>query len=70
MLGTATTGHATTSPADLVMGVRVPTAHQITVEHSFETAHRLPHLGGKHTSLHARPSTSPLMQLLPTGGPR
>ncbi|WP_110335299.1 6-pyruvoyl trahydropterin synthase family protein [Prauserella flavalba] len=52
MLGTATTGHATTNPADLVMDDRVPTAHQITVEHSFETAHRLPHLGGKCTSLH------------------
>lgn len=52
MLGTATTGHATTSPADLGVDVRVPKAHQITVEHAFETAHRLPHLGGKCTSLH------------------
>lgn len=52
MFGTATTGHATTSPADLGVDVRVPTAHQIMVEHSFETAHRLPHLGGKCTSLH------------------
>jgi 6-pyruvoyltetrahydropterin/6-carboxytetrahydropterin synthase len=42
MPGTATAGHANTSPA----------AHQITVEHSFETAHRLPHLDGKCTSLH------------------
>lgn len=52
MLDTATTGHATTSPTDLVMDDRVPTAHQITVQHSFETAHRLPQLGGKCTSLH------------------
>ena len=52
MLGMARTGHATTNPTDLLMDDRVPTAHQITVEHSFETAHRLPHLGGKCTSLH------------------
>ncbi|WNV87999.1 6-carboxytetrahydropterin synthase [Umezawaea sp. Da 62-37] len=26
--------------------------HAITVRHNFETAHRLPHLGGKCTSLH------------------
>lgn len=26
--------------------------YKITVEHSFEAAHRLPHLGGKCTSLH------------------
>jgi 6-pyruvoyltetrahydropterin/6-carboxytetrahydropterin synthase len=52
MLGTATTDRATAHPADIVTHDRVPTAHQITIEHSFETAHRLPHLGGKCTSLH------------------
>lgn len=52
MLGTATTNHATASSADLVRDDRVPTAYQITIEHSFETAHRLPHLGGKCISLH------------------
>jgi 6-pyruvoyltetrahydropterin/6-carboxytetrahydropterin synthase len=53
MLGTATTGHPTTGPADLVLNPDpVPMAHRIRVEHSFETAHRLPHLGGKCTSLH------------------
>lgn len=29
-----------------------PLVHSISVEHSFETAHRLPQLGGKCTSLH------------------
>jgi 6-pyruvoyl tetrahydropterin synthase/QueD family protein len=52
MLGTATTDHATANAADLVTDDRVLTAYQITIEHSFETAHRLPHLGGKCTSLH------------------
>jgi 6-pyruvoyltetrahydropterin/6-carboxytetrahydropterin synthase len=52
MLGTATSSHATTGPSGFVRDDAVPTAHQITVEHSFETAHRLPHLGGKCTSLH------------------
>lgn len=52
MLGTATTGHVTTSPADLVMDDPASMAHQIRVEHSFETAHRLPHLGGKCIGLH------------------
>lgn len=52
MLGAATTGYGTTSPADLVMDDCGPTGYQIRVEHCFETAHRLPHLGGKCTSLH------------------
>jgi 6-pyruvoyltetrahydropterin/6-carboxytetrahydropterin synthase len=52
MLGTATTDHATASRAEHVTDDRVPTAHQITIERTFETAHRLPHLGGKCTSLH------------------
>jgi hypothetical protein len=28
--------------------------HKITVQHSFESGHRLPHLGGKYVSLHGR----------------
>jgi 6-pyruvoyltetrahydropterin/6-carboxytetrahydropterin synthase len=52
MLGTATTDHATAHPADLVTDDPTPTIHQISIEHSFETAHRLPHLDGKCTSLH------------------
>ncbi|GAA5111002.1 6-pyruvoyl trahydropterin synthase family protein [Haloechinothrix salitolerans] len=52
MLGTETTDHATAHRAALVTEDSAPTAHQITIEHTFETAHRLPHLGGKCTSLH------------------
>ncbi|WP_083754131.1 6-pyruvoyl trahydropterin synthase family protein [Actinosynnema sp. ALI-1.44] len=52
MHGTATTEHATAYPANLVTDGPAPTAHQIAIEHTFETAHRLPHLGGKCTSLH------------------
>ena len=29
-----------------------PDRHGVTVRHNFETAHRLPHLGGKCTNLH------------------
>ncbi|RBM18646.1 6-pyruvoyl tetrahydrobiopterin synthase [Prauserella sp. PE36] len=52
MHGSATTDHATAYLANLVTDDHAPTAHQITIEHTFETAHRLPHLGGKCTSLH------------------
>lgn len=52
MLGTETTDHATARPAALVTDDPALTAHQITIEHTFETAHRLPHLGGKCTILH------------------
>ncbi|UUV28532.1 6-carboxytetrahydropterin synthase [Amycolatopsis roodepoortensis] len=34
------------------MAAAAPTAHLISIEHTFETAHRLPHLNGKCTSLH------------------
>lgn len=54
VLGTATTGHTTTDPAYLVADDCASTAYQIAVEHSFETAHRPPHLGGKCTSLRGR----------------
>lgn len=52
MHGTATNDHAGAHPANLVTDDPAPTAHQVTIEHTFETAHRLPHLGGKCTSLH------------------
>src|SRR2546425_7401275 len=52
MHATATTDHATAHPANLVTDDPAPPSYQITIEHTFETAHRLPHLGGKCTSLH------------------
>ncbi|MFD9963986.1 6-pyruvoyl tetrahydropterin synthase family protein [Amycolatopsis sp. NPDC058986] len=52
MRGTATTGQSVTSPMEIATGDRAPAVHQITIEHTFETAHRLPQLGGKCTSLH------------------
>ncbi|PFG50202.1 6-pyruvoyltetrahydropterin/6-carboxytetrahydropterin synthase [Amycolatopsis sulphurea] len=52
MRGTATTDHTIARLANLLPGDLARTAHQVTIEHTFETAHRLPHLGGKCTSLH------------------
>ena len=48
MLGARNTSHA----VDEVASSSAPATHRITVRHMFETAHRLPHLGGKCTSLH------------------
>lgn len=58
MLGMATTGHTTTGSADLARYVRMLAAHQITVEHVFETG----------AERGRRPRHPP--QLLSTGGPR
>ncbi|MBP2474800.1 6-pyruvoyltetrahydropterin/6-carboxytetrahydropterin synthase [Crossiella equi] len=66
MLGTETTDHATASPAALVTDDPTPTAHQITIEHTFETAHRLPHLGGKCTSLHGHSWRVAVQVIAPT----
>ncbi|OXM44135.1 6-pyruvoyl trahydropterin synthase family protein [Amycolatopsis alba] len=46
--------HEQVSPGQEKPAVAVvaPTAHQISIEHTFETAHRLPQLPGKCTSLH------------------
>lgn len=35
-----------------VITAAAPATHQISIEHTFETAHRLPHLKGKCASLH------------------
>jgi 6-pyruvoyltetrahydropterin/6-carboxytetrahydropterin synthase len=43
--------HAT-RPADLVTDNGAAAAHRVTIEHTFESAHRLPHLAGKCASLH------------------
>jgi 6-pyruvoyltetrahydropterin/6-carboxytetrahydropterin synthase len=48
MLDAGSTSHA----VDEVENSGAPTTHRITIEHTFETAHRLPHLGGQCTSLH------------------
>ncbi|MFD5089818.1 6-pyruvoyl tetrahydropterin synthase family protein [Amycolatopsis thailandensis] len=50
----ATNANGQTSPASEQSAVAAvaPVAHQISIEHSFETAHRLPQLPGKCASLH------------------
>ncbi|SHF15037.1 6-pyruvoyl trahydropterin synthase family protein [Streptoalloteichus hindustanus] len=40
------------SPAGLAAGEGLRAAHWVSIDHTFETAHRLPHLGGKCASLH------------------
>jgi 6-pyruvoyltetrahydropterin/6-carboxytetrahydropterin synthase len=52
MLGMAITGHTKSDPAELAPDNSAPAAHRIAVEHTFETAHRLPHMEGKCVSLH------------------
>ncbi|WP_159942541.1 6-pyruvoyl trahydropterin synthase family protein [Nocardiopsis sp. FR6] len=37
---------------DITSTATRPDRHGVTVRHNFETAHRLPHLGGKCTNLH------------------
>ncbi|GAA0988361.1 MULTISPECIES: 6-pyruvoyl trahydropterin synthase family protein [Nocardiopsidaceae] len=37
---------------DTTAATYAPAHHGVTVRHNFETAHRLPHLGGKCTNLH------------------
>jgi 6-pyruvoyltetrahydropterin/6-carboxytetrahydropterin synthase len=53
MLSTATQGHPpAATPTARLVDDGLSTAHRIAIEHTFETAHRLPHLDGKCTSLH------------------
>ncbi|MFI7122619.1 6-pyruvoyl trahydropterin synthase family protein [Amycolatopsis sp. NPDC049868] len=52
MYDTEAIGPTIVGQAKPTMAAAAPTAHQISIEHTFETAHRLPHLGGKCTSLH------------------
>jgi 6-pyruvoyltetrahydropterin/6-carboxytetrahydropterin synthase len=52
MLGTATTGPATADTAGVARDSGASAAHRISIAHTFETAHRLPHLSGKCTNLH------------------
>lgn len=52
MLDTATTGHYTADMAGLAPDSDPSAAHPISIEHTFETAHRLAHLSGKCASLH------------------
>ena len=52
MLGTATTGHYTADMAGLTPDNDPSVAHPISIEHTFETTHRLPQLSGKCVSLH------------------
>lgn len=52
MLATATTGQATNNPARIASEDGGSANHRVIIEHTVETAHRLPHLGGKCTSLH------------------
>lgn len=43
---------ASTTPTTAATPAAAPGRHGVTVRHNFETAHRLPHLGGKCTNLH------------------
>jgi 6-pyruvoyltetrahydropterin/6-carboxytetrahydropterin synthase len=68
MHGTATTDHATAHPANDVTDDPALAAHQITIEHTFETAHRLPHLDGKCVSLHGHSWRVAVPVIAPTLG--
>ncbi|MEV6905941.1 6-carboxytetrahydropterin synthase [Amycolatopsis sp. NPDC051071] len=52
MYDTEIGGQTTSHSANRTMADSAPASHQICIEHTFETAHRLPHLQGKCTSLH------------------
>ncbi|MCU1680258.1 MAG: 6-pyruvoyl-tetrahydropterin synthase [Amycolatopsis sp.] len=52
MLVATTHSHPANTLAVRLPDDDLPTVHRVAIEHTFETAHRLPHLDGKCTSLH------------------